>query len=410
MPLATATSRPAPRRSTAVLGRVSCCLYVLALVAYVFNYFASERYVMEYAPLVVPLKVVLSYVASTMGAVLLCSLVLDVAAHGLTKPRLIFIVVGSLVVMMIRRAMGGSFQALTFFWFVAAYPQGLSLETALRAVWVPGLVLGLCVVLLSALGLITNYASFYHDTLRLSFGFQNPNMASIKLSFFLLVWAFAHLPRWRPGYYPLMLGVALIINAFGDGQMAFFLVVLFLAGLFVLRESVVPEAPKRWLRRALTFLARWGFLVMTVAFVVAVLVASRLGTEALHAFSPSLTGRVQNWVDTYHEYGFVLWPRHLVLSRFYDNTYLYFVTFYGIIPDIAICALYLVFGRHVSSIEDTRTRDWVMLYLLVVLIHHTSESMGALIPTNLCILLMGHMLSRPQKAGAHGGAGDGAHR
>jgi len=374
------------------LSQVSNWLYLSGVILCVAESLGTEKYVKNSEIIGSLVKLWDPIVIRWTSTILFLALLIDVLINGLNIKKMFFAIIGSLLLMEVFVNKNETYQLNSSFWLIVSYPENLNIKKPLKAIYITGLFMSLIIIGSALMGTVDNTLTFYHNTLRYSLGFTNPNDFSIKIAFIIAVWMLESTYCWKPIYYPLALGLGFLSFAYGDGQMSIALILTFTLGIALYRLDIVPNKIKVNLKKVLNTFCIIGFPLFAIGSLLLVYLLSTWPNVA--SLTGSLGGRIKNWVDVYQTYGFTLLGRKININHAYDNYYLYIATFYGLLNLIFFSFIFIYFGiylRNQNRYEDTY---FLILFTAILLVFFLGESTGRYLINNPLILYLGYMIKQ----------------
>lgn len=369
--------------------RVVRVIYLVALVACVVWFSLMASYIDDIGKLRVPSYIFIHGVQDYLVFVLFAVFLGDAALHGISTRKLVYGIVMILLTSSVAQAYTNydlNFAA----WLVLAYPRGLDLKRAMDAIWIPGLIMTICIVTCCLIGKIPDYTTYEHGVYRHAFGFDNPNTGSIFVCSLIMAWVYCKSHAWNWRKACVIVGLLLVIYAATDSRAT-----MILGIVQVLFTSLYTYRSKRGESTKLcsTIIFKGAIYLVPVFAVVCLvftpLLAGFADTDAFKTINSMLSTRPALAIRFFNEYGFQLAGQQLTLATYLDNSYLNVAISCGLFGIVAIVVLYFFLGKFLEKSNDY----FMALYVSLLAIHMLTEMIVFFPVENISIIAAGAFIA-----------------
>lgn len=387
------------RRPYALCKRLSAIIYAIALIVYIARTIISGTFLDTVQVFPFSITDFALFVDDYLAYALFTALLLDVSTTQMSKRRLI---VGILLGFLTQSIWITSqdMAAVSFFWFVIAFPSSCSLRFLARCCWISLLVCILTTIVCFAAGLMQERIQDQHGVIRHSLGFTWPNLLSLYATSAVIAFTYDFFEQWKLEHFIIALAVlvAAFIVANGRMSLAYGLLIIFFATVHSFLKNKSRSLPKA--RTAIFALAMWATPICAASLIFITIVSAHI-PEAYAFFYELLDVRLEYAEQFYSQYGFNLFAEKIGIVSYresiitgatwtnIDISYVRFALMYGILFLICYATLYYLTGLYAK-----RKNDIVLAFVLVIMaLFGISEHITLNPAFNIGVLAIGMMLS-----------------
>lgn len=291
---------------------------------------------------------------------------------------------------------------LTITFFIISYQKNINIHELGNKIFKCNMFLIITIIILSLIGLTTNYTFYQHGVLRQSLGFVSANACANTIVINYMLWSLISKKKNSFLKNGIWLTFLIVIYKITNSRMAFFMgIVSMLTNIFetkyVKKEKIV---------NAIYISSKYiiAFLFIICIFST-VYFNKNQGSKIYNTINDITTGRM-NWVQNYYnDYGINLFGQKIKTVSLkqrlntnetwtnIDNSYMSISIKYGIVFLLGFTILYIKVGEYARNKENYR----VALYIFLIAIMGLTENILLTIGYNYSLFIIGKMLAENEK-------------